>query len=146
MDQAPQLYSWTCSSASLDWVMRSTGIAPDYGRYRSAMEIGYPEQINAEQGLTNVNGPGQALQDVLAQYGEDSAQAWLSFEEVFERTQTNTGMIAGVRWYHWVALRGTMGGHLWIANSAPGYKGIWDLLSRADFERLGPFNTIFLTR
>lgn len=125
--------------------MRSTGLAPDYDRERAVYEIGYPDQINSTEGLTNIDGPGQALIDVLSYYGQDSRQGWYDYDTIFALAQNNTGMLAGVKWYHWVALRGTTGGHLWIANSAPGYKGMWDLLGPSDFERLGPFNAIMLT-
>jgi hypothetical protein len=37
------------------------------------------------------------------------------------------------------------GSNLWIANSAPGYKGIYDVLSRYDFDRLGGFSVVWLT-
>jgi hypothetical protein len=36
------------------------------------------------------------------------------------------------------------GSNLWVANSAPGYMGIWDSLSREDFNRLGGFNVVWL--
>lgn len=140
----PQLYSWTCSACSLDWVMRSTLLVPDYNRQRAVEEIGYTEQINPWVGLTNVDGPGQALIDVLAGYGQESEQAWLDFDAVYEAAQETTGMISGSAWYHWVSLRGVQGDTIWIANSAPGYMGIWNNLSRQDFSRLGPFNTVLL--
>jgi hypothetical protein len=31
-----------------------------------------------------------------------------------------------------------------VANSAQGYKGIYDILSRSDFERLGGFSVVWL--
>lgn len=141
---APQLRNWTCAACALDWVVRSTALVPDYDRERAVYDIGYPEQINSSEGLTNINGPGQALIDVLSYYGQESEQGWLDYDTIFAKAQRNPAMLAGVRWYHWVALRGTSGGNLWIANSAPGYKGMWDILGRYDFDRLGPFNTVFL--
>jgi len=143
----PQSYSWTCSACSLDWVMRAAGIVPDYTRPRAVEEIGYPEQINPTYGLTNIDGPGQALMDVLGSYGQASRQGWLSFDEVYAAAQEATGMMSGSAWYHWVALRGVQGDTIAVANSAPGYKGIGEpgYLTRADFERLGPFNVVLLT-
>ena len=52
--------------------------------------------------------------------------------------------MSGQAWYHWVALRGVRGNQIWIANSAPGYKGVWDTLSREDFVRLGAFSVVWL--
>ena len=124
--------------------MRSTGLVPDYDRERAVYEIGYTDQINPWTGLTNANGPGQALRDVYAAYNQPTSQGWLDFDSVFELVQDTTGQMSGTNWYHWVALRGVQGNNIWIANSAPGYKGIWDVLSRSDFNRLGPFNVVWL--
>lgn len=138
----PQVYDWTCSSCALDWVMRSTGLEPLYDRYRAVMEIGYTHNINPQYGLMSAE--GQALRDVYARYGQDTEQDWLDFDTVYGIVQTTTGQMSGAAWYHWVSLRGTLGDNLWIANSAPGYKGIYDVLSRADFNRLGPFSVVWL--
>ena len=126
--------------------MRAAGIVPDYTRPRAVQEIGYPDQINPTYGLTNIDGPGQALMDVLAAYGRESRQAWLGFDEVYDQAQVTTGMMSGSAWYHWVALRGVLGDTIVVANSAPGYKGIGEpgYLTRADFARLGPFNVVLL--
>jgi hypothetical protein len=145
----PQVYAWTCSACSLEWVLRSTGLNPGSGdvyadRERTVYEIGYPDQINAAVGLTNKDGPGAALQSVLTEYGQASGQGWLGYDAVYELAQQTTGLMSGTNWYHWVALRGISGDNLWIANSAPGYMGIWDVLSEADFLRLGGFNVVWL--
>jgi hypothetical protein len=140
----PQAYSWTCSACALDWVKRSTGLDPDSTRPQTVYEIGYPDEINHMYGLTNLHGPGAALQKVLAAYGQDSEQAWLDFDTVYQMAQHTTGMMSGGAWYHWVALRGVQGSNIWIANSAPGYKGVWDTLSRYDFDRLGAFSVVWL--
>jgi hypothetical protein len=141
---APQTYGWTCSACSLDWVIRATELVPEYTRPRAVQEIGYPEQINSQVGLTNADGPGQALMDVLGSYQQASEQGWLDFDTVYALAQDTTGLMSGSAWVHWVALRGVQGSNLWIANSAEGYKGVYSVLSRADFERLGPFNVIYL--
>jgi hypothetical protein len=125
--------------------MRATGLVPGYDRERAVYEIGYTDQINPWTGLTNANGPGQALIDVYAQYGQTAEQGWMSFDEVYELAQEATGQMSGSAWYHWCALRGVQGDKIWIANSAPGYKGVWDHLSRDDFNRLGPFSVVWLT-
>jgi hypothetical protein len=141
----PQMYGWTCSACSLTWVMQATDLEPDYTRPRAVQEIGYTEQINPQVGLTNADGPGQALRDVLESYEQETMQGWLDFDTVYELAKTNTGMMSGGEWNHWVAIRGTYGDALWVANSAPGYRGIYDVVTRADFERLGPMNVVMLT-
>jgi hypothetical protein len=105
-------------------------------------EIGYPDNINPTYGLMDAS--GAALQAVLESYGQESSQSWLDFDTVYDLAQSTSGMLSGASWYHWVALRGVQGSNLWIANSAPGYKGVYDVLSPYDFERLGGFSVVWL--
>jgi hypothetical protein len=137
----PQVYGWTCSACSLDWVLRAT-VAPNHTREEAVYEIGYPDNINATYGLMDASGP--ALQGVYDLYGLESAQDWLGFDDVYTLAQVTTGQMSGAAWYHWVAIRGVQGANIWIANSAPGYKGIYDVLSREDFNRLGGFSVVWL--
>jgi hypothetical protein len=88
---------------------------------------------------------GSALQDVLSSYEQESTSARLGFDEVYAAAQDTTGMMSGAAYYHWVAIRGITGDALWIANSAPGYKSVWDILTRADWDRLGPWNVVLLS-
>jgi len=74
-----------------------------------------------------------------------SDQGWLDFDETYARAVAGPGMMSGASWYHWVGIRGVQGSTIWVANSAPGYKGIWDNVSREDFERLGAFSVVWLT-
>jgi hypothetical protein len=139
---APQVYGWTCSACALDWVLRATYLAPEHTRDQAVDEIGYPDNINATYGL--MDSSGSALRAVYEQYGQATEQGWLPFDTVYELAQRTTGQMSGASWYHWVALRGVQGSNLYIANSAPGYKGVYDVLSRADFDRLGGFSCVWL--
>ena len=139
---AVQVAAWTCSACALDWVLRATAIDPASTPDQAVGQIGYPENINETYGL--MDGGGAALRDVYASYGVATEQGWLGFDAVYELAQQTTGQLSGVAWYHWVALRGVQGPDLWIANSAPGYRGVYDLLSRADFARLGGFSVVWL--
>jgi hypothetical protein len=141
-----QLYDWTCSACSVEWVKRARGLVfPDdiyASRETTVFEIGYPDNINPTYGLMDAS--GAALSAVLELYGQETSQSWLDFDTVYDLAQGTTGMMSGAAWYHWVALRGVQGSNLWIANSAPGYKGVSDILSRDDFERLGRFSVVWL--
>ena len=140
------MYSWTCSSCSLEWVKRAIGLPVDSDIYASreqtVYEIGYPSNINAQYGL--MDGSGSQLQRVLGDYGVATEQDWLDFDSVYELVQTTTGLMSGAAWYHWCALRGTSGENLWISNSAPGYRGVWDTLTREQFAELGAFSVVYL--
>jgi hypothetical protein len=141
-----QLYDWTCSACALDWVLRATGMVDSSDIYASreatVQAIGYPDNINGTYGL--MDSSGAELQRVLGEHMLESEQGWLDYDTVHAVAQETTGQMSGAAWYHWVAIRGTQGSNLYIANSAPGYKGIWDTLTRADFNRLGPFSVVWL--
>ena len=142
-----QLYDWTCAACSLEWVKRATELVVTddiYGsRETTVYEIGYPNNINPRVGLED--GSGSALMAVLQQYGQPSAHAWLDFDTVYELAKDTTGMMSGGAYYHWVAIRGVQGSNIWIANSAPGYRSVFDVLSREDFARLGAWSVVWLT-
>jgi len=140
---APQFYDWTCSACSLDWVKVACGLAPYSDRYATTLEIGYTQNISPAVGLHDAS--GWALREVLLRdYGQETAQGWLDFDTVYDLAQGTTGMMSGAAYYHWVALRGVQGNNIWIANSAVGYKGVWDVLSRSDWDRLGGWSVVWL--
>jgi len=144
--QPGQLYDWTCSACSLNWLMRATGLITTddiYGSRESTVyEIGYTQNINPQVGLTNAD--GSALRAVLNNYGQGSQQSWLDFDTTYAIAQDGPGMCSGAKWYHWVGIRGVSGNALWVANSAPGYKGVYDTLTREQFNALGGFSVVWL--
>jgi hypothetical protein len=140
---ASQMTDWSCSACSLDWVKVATGMEYASDRYTTTMQIGYTHNINPTYGLMDAS--GAALRDVLLrEYGQETEHAYLDFDTVYAFAQDTTGMMSGAAWYHWTAIRGVQGTNLWIANSAPGYKGVYDILSRNDFDRLGGFSVVWL--
>lgn len=138
-----QTAEWTCSACALAWVLRATGLNPNAHEWGAVDEIGNPQHINPTWGL--MDGSGSRLRHVLRNvYDTDSRQGWLSFDQVWAAAGETTGMMSGVSWYHWVAIRGQANGELRIANSAPGYMGAHSSLSRAQFNALGPFSVVLL--
>jgi hypothetical protein len=106
--------------------------------------IGYPNNISSSVGLHD--GSGVQLQRVLSEHaGLNTQQGWLSFDEAVSIYSNTLGLGSGQEYYHWVAFRGVNGSNLWISNSAPGYRGIWDELSRYDYDRLGPWSCIWVS-
>jgi len=144
-----QLYSWTCSACACDWLMRAYGKgfnpADIYNsREQTVYAIGYPNNINSSYGL--MDGSGSQLQRVLGDVGIQTAQAWLTFDQVYAiAAQGRAGCMSGGAWYHWCGIRGVDGDTIWIANSAPGYMSVWNNLNRTDFNRLGPFSCVIVT-
>jgi hypothetical protein len=108
-----------------------------------AAAIGVPENVNSTYGL--MDGSGAQLQRVLADQGIETDHGWLDFDTAYALYSQTPGLMSGQGWYHWVGVRGVQGSNLWIANSAPGYKGVWDQLSRYDYDRLGGFSNLWVT-
>ena len=137
-----QSVDWTCSACSLAWTLRATAQDTTASEWDMVAAIGTPTNINSTYGLMDAE--GSQLRRVLSDYALDSNQGWLTFDEAFVIAEQYTGMMSGGNWYHWVAIRGTREGTLWIANSSPGYKGVYDTLTRDDFNRLGPFSVVWV--
>jgi len=52
--------------------------------------------------------------------------------------------LSGAAYYHHVAVRGVSDGAIWIANSAPGYRNVWDTLNRSQFSALGSWRATWV--
>jgi hypothetical protein len=140
-----QAYDWTCSVCSTAWVLQSTGTL-DPGmdaydaRYKVGMETGYPNCVNESYGSMSP----QCVIDEFSRYGLISYQMWCTFDQAYAIMESTTGTINPQGMYHYMAIRGVRNGNLWVANSAPGYRGVWDDLTRSTFNSLGPVSLIYL--
>ena len=143
--QHNQAAGWTCAACSLAWLERSTQVNILADEWSATAEIGYPHNINSTYGL--MDGSGSQLQRVLREYGLDSRHGWLDFDTAYEIYRQVPGALSGQAWYHWVSVRGvTRDGLLWIANSAPGYRSVWDTLDRQQWASLGAMSCLWLIR
>lgn len=102
--------------------------------------IGYPQCVNPTYGLMSAD----CMINAFAQVGLKSRQKWCTFDEAFAICRVTTGVINPIGMYHFVGIRGISDNSLWIANSAPGYDGVWDYLDRDTFNKLGPVQLIYL--
>jgi len=140
-----QAYSWTCSVCSTTWVLQATDTAYQDAdiydaRYAVGTEMGYPACVNETYGLMSQ----QCIVDELARHGLVARQAWCSFDEAYAIARTNTGTINPQGMYHFMALRGTQGADIAVANSAEGYYGVYSTLSREQFNALGPVSIVYV--
>jgi hypothetical protein len=140
-----QAYNWTCSVCSCTWVIQATGTAYQDSdiydaRYDVGVAMGYPSCVNSTYGCMS----DQCVLDCLASYGLVAAQAYCTFDQAYAIARTNTGTINPQGMYHFMAIRGTSGADIAVANSAPGYAGVWDTLSRDQFNALGPVSVIYV--
>jgi hypothetical protein len=138
---APQVYDWTCSVCSTTWVLQATGLDVDAARETVTWKIGYPQCVNPDYGLMDTN----CVARVFESYDVSTRTLWPSFDQMYELAQTTTGVLNSTRWYHFVAVRGVDGPYIWIANSAQGYKGIYEHVSRGQWDAwAGSWKTVIL--
>jgi len=141
---APQAYSWTCSICASTWVLQATGADPNAARESIAYEIGYPTCVNPSVGLADT----QCVVRMFERYGFKAHQEWVDWNRAQQLCRETTGILNSTRWYHFVGVRGLYGSNvLWVANSAPGYQGIWDQINYATFQQwAGSWQMVWLER
>jgi len=138
----PQTADWTCAACSLAWLNRALYIDHATDEWAAVDYIGNPENINQQYGL--MDGSGRVLADRLIAQGAPAWCCWPSWDEVYQLSGVGALLIGGGGWYHWVGVRAPAGANLLIANSAPGWGGVWDSLASSDWQRLGPFAAVFV--
>ena len=136
-DMPLQTADWTCSACSLAWMNRALRIDIGADEWAAVDEIGKPHNINSVYGLMDAS--GARLAQCLIEQGAPSWTAWLDWPTALQYADTHGLLLGGANWYHWVVARDVRGSGIWIANSAPGWRGITDQLEEADFYALGPF-------
>jgi len=138
----PQQSDWTCSACSLAWGLRALSLWNDCTEADAVDAIGTPDNINSAVGL--VDGSGNALATVVRRYGVSATTCWPDWDTLCAMTAKHALLIGGLGWYHWVGVRSAELGTLYIANSAPGWMGVFGELYPDDCARLGPFAAVVI--
>jgi len=141
---------WSCSQDAAEWALWAYGRHPsDDWMEQSMIDVGV---INPSVGLCDASGSGLANW-LTTEYGEfgyvATHQNPVSFSDLAEEASTlqHPIMAGGRAWCHWTGIRGYDPANdlLLLANPAPGYRGIYQTLSRDQFDQLGPFSMVRLT-
>jgi hypothetical protein len=130
---------WQCSAASTAWVLRSLGHAH---LQDDVVALLGPGHINAELGL--LFGDGRGLAALLRAVGLTAAHGPVGFDDVLAMAGRRPVAMGGAAFYHWVGVRGRDGDTLLLANPGPGWRGIQQTLTRAEFAALGPFAAVWV--
>jgi hypothetical protein len=140
---APQVYDWTCSICASTWVLQATGAIPERSREATAMELG-PDCCNPAVGLVDT----ACLVEMFEAHGFVAHQEWVDWNRALKLCGETTGVLNSTYWYHFVGVRGLYGSNqLWVANSAPGYRGIWDQIGYSQFQAwAGSWQMVWLER
>jgi hypothetical protein len=137
-----QMTDWTCSICSTWWGLTSLGYEVDKAALVADMS---PWPVDPAVGLLDASGAG-LVQYIQEHYAVPAANiAYATWENVLALAGTYPVLLGGRGWYHWCGCRGiNADGTLALANSAPGWKGVGQAMSRAQFEGLGPFSMVVM--
>ena len=138
--QYNQTASWTCAACSLAWLNRALSIDHATDEWSAVEYIGNPENINSEYGLMDAT--VQRLVQCLREQGAPAFSCWPTYWDVIELARRMPLLIGGVGWYHWVGVRGSDAMDLVLANSAPGWQGVDQVLDEQQWNALGPFAVV----
>jgi len=136
-----QLQSWTCSVRTATFMLKSLGIDIDAARMQDVL---VPDYVTPELGL--LAGDGSGLAAVLAdQSGCPTGHTQASWAWLQENAgNVPIGMGSGTL-YHWLAVRDlNPDGSLALANPAPGYRGVYDVMTEAQFRQWAPWSAVWI--
>jgi hypothetical protein len=140
---------WDCSPESMEWCLYAYGRTPDDNWIEESMIA--EDVVSVEAGCLDASGAGLAAW-LTRHYGPDgyvgSNDPEVSFDAVVEEAGQGLYPVAigGRAWYHWSGVRGYDDGAdlLLLANPAPGWQGVYQTMTRAQFAQLGPFSLVRL--
>ena len=151
-----QSADWTCSAASLAWVMNACGIpAPGTGVITPKKwdewdgvdlirTVGGPGAVTPEYGLAWAN--GKDLEQAYTEYGfRVLRQEDIGWPDLAYWCALGVGQLGGARWYHWTGVRGYESFSFDLANPAPNWKGVGDDLDQYEWDNWGRWNAVFVT-
>jgi len=137
---------WDCAAASLTWCLNTIGRTETEADVVAGLG---PARISPAYGLLNASGAG--LVEYLAELGISAANnSDARWDEVVAAAGSQPMLIGGRAWCHWVGVRIpngivnlTTSTALALANPAPGYDGVYQILNEEDFPRLGAFSAVW---
>ncbi len=141
-----QTDSWSCSIASAAWMLHSLGYQETYPVLEQAMVAA--GLVSPQDGLEVGNG-GPLADWLGATFGLVVLHQFpVAWDWLFVHAGTCPIMIGSGSLYHWVAVRDvdstTPTPTLLLANPAPGYKGLWDTMTEAQFNQWAPWACVWI--
>lgn len=138
---------WDCAAASLAWCLQAMGLP--YTEADVVSGLG-PTRISPTYGLLDASGAG--LVSWLAEIGiPASNNPDATWEDLVAAAGFQPMLIGGRAWYHWSGVRigaaaiGTSSDlPLALANPAPGWMGVEQLLYVDDHAQLGAWSAVVL--
>lgn len=137
--QMNQRKDWDCSAAATAWMGRSLG----WGWAELDVAWSFQELGIATPQLGLLDGTGAGIVRWLSLQPMPATNQRTSWSMLADRDWSCPLIMGSSRWYHWVGVRGfDSDGVLTLANSAPGWAGIWQSLTESQFESFGDFYSV----
>jgi hypothetical protein len=135
---------WSCSEQSAQWLLRSIGRTPGDAWIRG--ELLTNGIVTQQYGLMDASGNALAAW-LQREYGDEmgltvTSKGNASWDDIAALAGTQPVMIGGRAWNHWVGVRRVRDGGLELANPAPNWQSVGNLLDRAEFDRWGSWSYV----
>lgn len=141
-EQPRQQRDWDCSAAATAWMGRALG----WGWEELDVAYSFVEQGIATPQLGLLDGTGVGIVRWLAMQPMTARNGRASWTMLLDRDWDCPLIMGSTGWYHWTGVRGLIDENtLSLANSAPGWGGIYQQLTAAQFEHFGDFWAVYLT-
>lgn len=134
----PQRKDWDCSAAATAWLGRSLGW--EWAELDVAYEFVRAGIANPQVGLLDGTGAGIVRWLALQPFAAENLR--VDYDIVLDLVAGCPCIIGSTGWYHWSGVRGFSNEGLSLANSAPGWAGIGQTLSREQFASFGDFYAV----
>lgn len=136
-----QVNPWSCSIVTATAMLHSIG---DWVSAGDLQDVLVPQYVTPALGL--LQGDGSGLAAFLEQRtGLTAHHAWLSWDDVCARAGQGPLGMGSPALYHWVMVRKVNeDGTLALDNPAPGYQGVYDTMTREQFDAWGPWAGVWL--
>lgn len=139
---------WDCAAASLTWCLNTIGRPETEADVVAGLG---PARISPSYGLLDASGGG--LVEYLSELGIGAANnPSASFDDVLAAAGYQPMLMGGRGWCHWTGVRigkvfepSYANSKLALANPAPGWDGIQQIMDPYDFSRLGAFSAVWFT-
>jgi hypothetical protein len=137
---------WDCAAASTAWALQAIG----YPYSESDVVIGLgPSRISPAHGLLDASGAGlvEWLSTIGVAAENNPAATWA---DVTAAAGYQPMVMGGRQWCHWTGVRMWAGlvfpelaGYVALANPAPWWMGVNQIMNQAMFDDLGPFSAVW---
>ena len=144
-----QSADWTCSCASMAWVMNALGVdAPDGGKWNEWTGVDELRRICGYLRCHPTTGwptaTGRTSRRSTTRTASRVQRQAVGWPDLAYLCELGVGQVGGARLYHWMGVRGYDGAVFQLANPAYSYKGIEDDLDPNEWNTWGGWTCVMV--